>query len=355
MSVKCAINALVCILHFFVNYAAALHWSSLHLYPLSCVSVHPTYECIICIKVGLLYFRCLPDKEFCKESEFSSSSLDENSHKRVVEGNIVQVHVTSATGLSDFWVSCPAENPETELPLLMDRIEDLYSGSSTDQYQPNELRIGMLCIAKFSDGIWYRAKVIQVYEHGTVQVLFIDYGNVYEVSTSEIRELVSEHAELAPQAIRATLATIRPCISDGGWDAASSERFVELVTYESKPFDFNISKVVRDENGRLLEMHGLLFDNGVNVGDQLVKEGFAVHLVELDGELNVTEINSVGIDQNDSDVNESQSTSNVLTSDQYPVLRETSKELIPSEKTEMQAEDSAEYTFPGVYSKFFKF
>src|SRR6218665_2729495 len=87
-----------------------------------------------------------------------------------------------------------------------------------------------------------------------------------------------------PQAVKAFLSTIEPCDPVLGWDEASCSRFVELVTFESKPFEFHVSKVVRSDNGQLLELHGLLLDDGIDVGGELVKEGYA-HSVTAETEV----------------------------------------------------------------------
>lgn len=217
----------------------------------------------------------MPKNESSTKNEFVESVSEECPPSPVEVGKVLQVHVTSASSPLDFWVTCPAENSNTDLPLLMDRIEDVCSSAHADKHLIEEPKVGMLCVAKYSDEIWYRAKIIAVLDNGMVQVLFIDYGNTFEVPASEIWELAAEYMEPPPQAVKGFLSTIEPCDPSLGWDEASCSRFDELVTVESKPFEFHVSKVVRSGNGQLLELHGLLLDDGVDVGGELVKEGYA--------------------------------------------------------------------------------
>lgn len=39
-------------------------------------------------------------------------------------------------------------------------------------------KTGDLCVAKFVDGEWYRAKVEKVHNKDKITVFFVDYGNV---------------------------------------------------------------------------------------------------------------------------------------------------------------------------------
>lgn len=69
----------------------------------------------------------------------------------------------------------------------------------------NMPKIGMPCVAKFSDdNRFYRGKIVKILTTGC-NVEYVDYGNVREVQKSDIYELPAEFFEQPELAIRFTL------------------------------------------------------------------------------------------------------------------------------------------------------
>ena len=77
---------------------------------------------------------------------------------------------------------------------------------------------GEICVAKFSeDQQFYRAEVLCVNNNGTVEVLFIDFGNRATVTTGQLRYLEPIFLTLPKQAVQFSLAGITPSGTAQHW------------------------------------------------------------------------------------------------------------------------------------------
>lgn len=84
-------------------------------------------------------------------------------------------------------MACPAD-PEaiTAAEKLTVALQDLAAGPP---YRPEESE---LCVAKWSDGCWYRAVVMGVEDKDIFEVMFLEYGNIDKVQLSDIRCFTEE-------------------------------------------------------------------------------------------------------------------------------------------------------------------
>lgn len=202
----------------------------------------------------------------------------------------VAVCVTSATSPHDFWCRCVDNASTTELPLLMDRIAYLYAG---DDQPPSSSDLSldddeMLYAARYTDGVWYRAKVISSHQSSTpatVDVLFVDYGTKTEVLACDLQPLPDDFRTLPPQAVHCRLAGVEPMTAGDAavWDDASMSRFVELVmcTDDERTFQLHPVNVMCNAEGSVVEMSGRLMDGDRDIGAQLIDSGYAVESASL--------------------------------------------------------------------------
>lgn len=51
------------------------------------------------------------------------------------------------------------------------------------------LKKGLLCLAKFSDNKWYRAKIVKESGKNSYEVFFVDFGNVDVAPLNNIRKI----------------------------------------------------------------------------------------------------------------------------------------------------------------------
>nr|XP_038036767.1 tudor domain-containing protein 1 isoform X1 [Anas platyrhynchos]XP_038036768.1 tudor domain-containing protein 1 isoform X1 [Anas platyrhynchos]XP_038036769.1 tudor domain-containing protein 1 isoform X1 [Anas platyrhynchos] len=88
--------------------------------------------------------------------------------------------------------------------------------------------LGDLCCAQFTeDNIWYRAAVITYTSEDTVLVGYIDYGNSEVLQTTRLRPMTPKLMNLPAQAIRCTLAGVKPLT--GAWSSEAISLMKQLV------------------------------------------------------------------------------------------------------------------------------
>lgn len=51
------------------------------------------------------------------------------------------------------------------------------------------MKKGLLCLAKFSDNKWYRAKIVKESGKNSYEVFFVDFGNVDVAPLNNIRKI----------------------------------------------------------------------------------------------------------------------------------------------------------------------
>ena len=87
-------------------------------------------------------------------------------------------------------------------------FKEMTSLLSTMQFdRSEEFDVGDLCVAKYTDGNWYRAEIVEV-STSTVQVRFIDYGNYERIVKAELRDLPLTMRVLPSQAVTLQVPTL---------------------------------------------------------------------------------------------------------------------------------------------------
>ena len=176
-------------------------------------------------------------KEGLKPHRGEVFMLDEyNKVLPLVEGKTGMTTIFVSSILSDCRLAaCPTEQTAVEhvLQTLTYQItEYCESTDHNDRYNP---RVNELCLAKYKDGIWYRAVNIQTLSD-SCHVLFLDFGNEEEVEFKHIRRMVQDFV---------TFPTIMSmCYIDGLPETPSVEmlkRVKELVQV-NKPYEVQVLK-----------------------------------------------------------------------------------------------------------------
>ena len=165
------------------------------------------------------------------EAESTKCAEPEPLHFRypcLCEGDELSVTTSVTNSPQDFW--CQLINPSTtDLPLLIDQIQDNCSGEASPDTALNNPTIDTPCFSRCSlDGNWYRGKVIAI-SGDTAEVRYVDYGNSESAQISDLRRLSPEFLELNAQAFRCRLQGVASN-DRGPWDETSCARFEELVT-----------------------------------------------------------------------------------------------------------------------------
>ena len=87
----------------------------------------------------------------------------------------------------------------------MEELENKYS-----QAGPTDLKLaaaspGQLCAAFFTDGAWYRGRIVRKVDSNTVHVYYIDYGNSEDVLIKDVKQLVDGLAKEPGFALQCSL------------------------------------------------------------------------------------------------------------------------------------------------------
>uniref|UniRef100_A0A7M4F5B0 RING finger protein 17 n=1 Tax=Crocodylus porosus TaxID=8502 RepID=A0A7M4F5B0_CROPO len=79
-----------------------------------------------------------------------------------------------------------------------------------------DFRTEMPCLAEYSDGLWYRAKLLSIKDFDPVTILiqFIDYGSTKKLPTSRLRQIPPVLMQYPAQAVKALLAGFKPPLRD---------------------------------------------------------------------------------------------------------------------------------------------
>ncbi|XP_066524803.1 tudor domain-containing 6 [Hoplias malabaricus] len=149
-------------------------------------------------------------------------------------GQTLEAYASSIRGPHYFW--CQHANSE-ELDKISLIAQETGNSEQTDLIT-HQWRLGDACIALFNDEMWYRAQIIKK-SPITLSVLFVDFGNEFEVLTDNIRPLPLSLVESPLQAFLCQLEGFN--LSEGSWNENAIDTFCELVV--DKPLNVTIKKI----------------------------------------------------------------------------------------------------------------
>ncbi|XP_033371648.1 tudor domain-containing protein 1 isoform X1 [Parus major] len=135
---------------------------------------------------------------------------------------------------------------------------------------------GNVCCAQFTeDNLWYRAAVTAYVSEDTVMVDYMDYGNSDSLPLTRLRPIIPRLMDLPAQAIRCSLAGIKPPL--GTWTSEGISCMKKLV--KDKVLTV---KVVDKKNSRtLVQLTDASGTPAVNISSHLIEEGFAAEELSM--------------------------------------------------------------------------
>nr|XP_025852399.1 RING finger protein 17 isoform X1 [Vulpes vulpes] len=187
--------------------------------------------------------------------------------------SVMVCHINSPT---DFYLQLIES---LDFLFLLKTIEEFYKSEDGENLEILCPVQGQACVAKFEDGVWYRAKVIGLPGHREVEVKYVDFGNTAKITLKEMRKIKDEFLNPPEKAIKCRLAYIEPCIRTKQWPKKAKENFEEKT--QDKFMTCSVVKILED-NVLLVELFDSLGAPGMtptSVNDQLVKEGLASYEV----------------------------------------------------------------------------
>ena len=170
--------------------------------------------------------------------------------------------VTFAANPAEFY--CQLNSASEAIDMLMDSMYMFYVEEGKGSVISNPT-VGSYCAAPFSDGSWYRGKLVHV-TPDTASIFYIDYGNTEDVPRADVRTLESQFCALPAQVLRCSLDGVSP-LPAGDWSSECITKFQEAV-------------LDQEVKGTFLRAAGAGFDvqlefSGQTVSQRLIEAGLA--------------------------------------------------------------------------------
>nr|XP_032631056.1 tudor domain-containing protein 1 [Chelonoidis abingdonii] len=131
--------------------------------------------------------------------------------------------------------------------------------------------VGDVCCAQFTeDNQWYRASVLAYTSEDTALVGYIDYGNFEVLHVARLRPMIPKLLELPVQAIKCTLAGVKPL--SGTWSSEAIALMKQLLQNKM----ITIRVVDKKENSSVVEIADESVTPIISVSKHLLESGHAV-------------------------------------------------------------------------------
>ena len=117
---------------------------------------------------------------------------------------------------------------------LTDDMTVFYNVNSHYEVSPEEMYIGQVVAAEYSDRMWYRGRIVAC-RNGQLEIFFLDYGGTLNVDMEKVCHLHVQFTQLPIQGLRGRLFGICPVSnqqSKSKWCVESSKYLLSLVSKE---------------------------------------------------------------------------------------------------------------------------
>lgn len=224
------------------------------------------------------------------------SPLSYSKEKLVSQLGDGQAYVSAVASPARFWLQLVGPQ-SVELDQLVGTMTEYYNDPANQRlHKITQPRLGQIVAAMFKyDGKWYRAEVVSIlpneFKSGeqVYDLYFVDYGDSEYVSPHELFELRTDFLTLRFQAIECYLAKVQPKIQDQPdiWQNDAISRFEELThvaQWKKMTYRYVNSKErkkgdpIRREGSPVpgVELYEVAGDEDTNIGQTLIREGYAV-------------------------------------------------------------------------------
>ncbi|CAF0826523.1 unnamed protein product [Didymodactylos carnosus] len=141
--------------------------------------------------------------------------------QRLPPDTIIKGTVVVASNPSYFFIQILDQG---EFKLFSDRLIEYYNNIDINpRYLPE---VGEFCVAKYTEDLnWYRCRVVRYTSKTSVEVFYIDYGNIEDLPLELLRELDYAFSKMPAMAIACTVAEILPTIGSEGWSRRATYAF----------------------------------------------------------------------------------------------------------------------------------
>ncbi|XP_067155661.1 tudor domain-containing protein 1 [Apteryx mantelli] len=136
--------------------------------------------------------------------------------------------------------------------------------------------VGNVCCAQFTeDNLWYRAAVLAYTSEDTVLVGYIDYGNFEVLRLTRLRPMIRRLMDFPVQAIRCTLAGVKPLM--GAWTSEAISLMKQLVQDKV----LTVKVVDKKSNSSVVELVDASVTPVKNISSYLIEKGCAAEEAKM--------------------------------------------------------------------------
>ena len=167
-------------------------------------------------------------------------------HGPIPTTKLFPVILTHVESLSEFYLQVVTKERLEQLCELLRKVHE-YAQTADDFKSPPPL--GTVCIAMHSDNSWYRAQMVKIVDNQTCSVSFFDFGNVGDVSLSNMKPVSKEEEEILSHPVQALKCGLY------GAAAIPSEKLLEVMNLFSTLVPLETVK-----NCRIVSKYPLLVD-----------------------------------------------------------------------------------------------
>ncbi|XP_017264535.1 tudor domain-containing 6 [Kryptolebias marmoratus] len=196
------------------------------------------------------------EAESPENSPVNPCSLRYPQQQDLLEGRQLEAYIAVINDGLTFYCQYSDSEELNKITLTVSQV-----GNTVDKrIDPDDLSPGSPCIALFSDDhLWYRAEVIS--KNGEkLSVLFVDYGNMSQVSVTDVRETPPLLVETPPQAFLCELEGFDA--SCGSWDCGAEDKLSTLTL--DKLLKLTVSRVTRSDGNIKCFVHMDCEDQAIN-------------------------------------------------------------------------------------------
>ncbi|CAL1297493.1 unnamed protein product [Larinioides sclopetarius] len=192
------------------------------------------------------------------------------------------VYVSSVITPGHIYIQLKGEDTSEALIKKYQDLEQFYSSQSKSYMMKDDhIAAGSVGVALWPvDMHWYRIRIMSVASPDKVRVFYVDYGTIETIPKTLLRYIRKEFFNLPTQAIKASLAYVKPSLGGNTWNPKAKLRILELCTdiiVMTKIHDIEdglLSVVLCDTNG----------EEDVFINDILLDEGLACSSSDADGQ-----------------------------------------------------------------------
>ncbi|NXX92080.1 TDRD1 protein, partial [Centropus bengalensis] len=198
--------------------------------------------------------------------EFLHCPNSDAAHVTVCVGDVFSGVVSCIQNPENFF--CQQEDSARRLAELQVSLSEHCDRSpSNPAFHP---ATGNVCCAQFTeDDLWYRAAVIAYVSEDRVLAAYIDYGNIEVLPVTRLRPMIPRLMDLPAQAIRCTLAGVKP--PSEAWASEAISLMKQLV----KDKVFTVKIVNKESYRSVVELIDASVTPVMNISNYLIERGCA--------------------------------------------------------------------------------